>query len=412
MAQIVKLKRSATQGNIPLTTQLDLGEVAINTYDGKVFIKKDDGAESIVEIGTGTLLNATTDNVDYGWTVQCRLDDVDNTYGDLGRGAIDFSASNSAMSKNSNDGATGRWSFATGFAVEASGDESFACGSQTSASGGGSHAEGVSNVASGNYSHAEGLGTSAEGSSSHSAGQGTRAIGSRSHASGQQNIALNDDSFVTGSFNIGTSTETIFETGIGTSVTTRKNAFEIYLNGRVRAPELTIALHDDPSSLTTKEYVDSAAGSLALNDLTDVVITTATSGQILSLDTNGNWVNTDTVYGNLKVENGTLSTYYINALSGSGTGALKVEGNLEILSPYTILNSIDILNDVDTTTTAPQVGDILEFDGTNWVPGVRLKSDATGITGATAVTNIVQIGQADYDNLTPDPDTVYIINGA
>ena len=28
-----------------------LGEVAINTYDGKVFIKKDDGVEQIVEIG-------------------------------------------------------------------------------------------------------------------------------------------------------------------------------------------------------------------------------------------------------------------------------------------------------------------------------------------------------------------------
>ena len=36
---------------VPTTTQLALGEVAINTYDGKVFIKKDDGTESIVEVG-------------------------------------------------------------------------------------------------------------------------------------------------------------------------------------------------------------------------------------------------------------------------------------------------------------------------------------------------------------------------
>lgn len=54
MAQTIKLKRSATSGAIPTTAQLDLGEVAINTYDGKMYIKKDvGGTESIVEIGAG-----------------------------------------------------------------------------------------------------------------------------------------------------------------------------------------------------------------------------------------------------------------------------------------------------------------------------------------------------------------------
>jgi hypothetical protein len=51
MAQTIKLKRSATQGAIPATSQLALGEIAINTYDGKLFIKKDGSSESIVEIG-------------------------------------------------------------------------------------------------------------------------------------------------------------------------------------------------------------------------------------------------------------------------------------------------------------------------------------------------------------------------
>ncbi len=51
MAQTIKLKRSGTEGNIPTTSQLELGEVAINTYDGKMYIKKDvGGTESIVEI--------------------------------------------------------------------------------------------------------------------------------------------------------------------------------------------------------------------------------------------------------------------------------------------------------------------------------------------------------------------------
>lgn len=57
MAQTVKLKRSATPSAIPTTGQLDLGEVAINTYDGKMFIKKDNGTASIVEIGAGGSLS-------------------------------------------------------------------------------------------------------------------------------------------------------------------------------------------------------------------------------------------------------------------------------------------------------------------------------------------------------------------
>ena len=51
MAQTIKLRRSSTAGAVPTTAQLALGEVAINTADGKLFIKKNDGTESIVEIG-------------------------------------------------------------------------------------------------------------------------------------------------------------------------------------------------------------------------------------------------------------------------------------------------------------------------------------------------------------------------
>ena len=54
MAQTIKLKRSAQSGasGIPSTSDLALGEVAINTYHGKMYIKKDDGTESIVAVGS------------------------------------------------------------------------------------------------------------------------------------------------------------------------------------------------------------------------------------------------------------------------------------------------------------------------------------------------------------------------
>jgi len=61
-SNIVILKRSAVPGKIPLTTDIALGEIAINTYNGNLFFKKDDGiTESIVAVstldGTQTLTN-------------------------------------------------------------------------------------------------------------------------------------------------------------------------------------------------------------------------------------------------------------------------------------------------------------------------------------------------------------------
>lgn len=65
MPQTIKLKRSATPSQEPEAGDLALGEVAINTYDGKMYIKKDTGTvetpvESIVEITETNIVNDTT----------------------------------------------------------------------------------------------------------------------------------------------------------------------------------------------------------------------------------------------------------------------------------------------------------------------------------------------------------------
>ena len=60
MTQTVQLKRSATAGAIPSTSDLALGELALNTYDGKAYIKKNvGGTESIVEVGADTSTDIT-----------------------------------------------------------------------------------------------------------------------------------------------------------------------------------------------------------------------------------------------------------------------------------------------------------------------------------------------------------------
>ena len=49
MANVLKLKRSAVARRIPGPADLTLGELALNTWDGRLFGKKNDGADAIVE---------------------------------------------------------------------------------------------------------------------------------------------------------------------------------------------------------------------------------------------------------------------------------------------------------------------------------------------------------------------------
>jgi hypothetical protein len=63
MAQVVKLKRTSVQGRIPSIANLELGELAINTHDGRIFFQKDDGTLSIQEILTTNSQNSGSFNL-------------------------------------------------------------------------------------------------------------------------------------------------------------------------------------------------------------------------------------------------------------------------------------------------------------------------------------------------------------
>lgn len=52
MAQTIVLRRSAQPGKIPDTGSLNLGELAINTYDGKIFFAKSGSSNTIEQIVT------------------------------------------------------------------------------------------------------------------------------------------------------------------------------------------------------------------------------------------------------------------------------------------------------------------------------------------------------------------------
>ena len=122
----------------------------------------------------------------------------------------------------------------------------FAANESTTASARGSAAFGWSTSADGEYSFATGSNTHAEGTGSFTQGYKTHTSGAFAMAAGDQTWAFYDGSaafgqytktgrkyqFVTGICNVGKD-DTLFEVGIGTSDTDRKNAFEIYQDGTV-----------------------------------------------------------------------------------------------------------------------------------------------------------------------------------
>ena len=66
MTTTIKIKRSSSTGSVPSTSDLELGELAINTYDGKLFFKKDiGGTESIETVVGGITPYSDTDLESY-----------------------------------------------------------------------------------------------------------------------------------------------------------------------------------------------------------------------------------------------------------------------------------------------------------------------------------------------------------
>lgn len=47
--QKILLKRSGVSGSVPTTANIDLGELALNTYDGKAFMHKSGSTDEVVE---------------------------------------------------------------------------------------------------------------------------------------------------------------------------------------------------------------------------------------------------------------------------------------------------------------------------------------------------------------------------
>jgi len=71
MANTIRLKRSAVAGKVPTTSDLSLGEVGMNTFDGAIYMRRDSGTPEIIRIAFadqdyGLITGATDGALDYG----------------------------------------------------------------------------------------------------------------------------------------------------------------------------------------------------------------------------------------------------------------------------------------------------------------------------------------------------------
>ena len=68
-------------------------------------------------------------------------------------------------------------------------------------------------------------------------------------------------------------------------------------------------------------------------------------------------------------------------------------------SAYT---GLEIDAGIAAANTATQPADI----------ALMVESDVTGVSGADAITNVISLTQAEYDAITPDAATLYVITDA
>jgi hypothetical protein len=111
MSEIIKLKRSSVPGKRPDLSQLSLGELAINTYDGKAFMRKSGSeGEQIIEIGTQIVSGSGIQIVNVSGSQQVVVDvnyvrslfsATGSIYYDPSLGVISLQVSQSLSSSNS-----------------------------------------------------------------------------------------------------------------------------------------------------------------------------------------------------------------------------------------------------------------------------------------------------------------------
>ena len=83
MSSIVQLKRSALSGKVPGTGSLNLGELALNTYDGKIFFRRSGSTDTIQEVVTTNVVNTGSVTITGTLTAESIRTNLTGSFGSL-----------------------------------------------------------------------------------------------------------------------------------------------------------------------------------------------------------------------------------------------------------------------------------------------------------------------------------------
>jgi hypothetical protein len=183
------------------------------------------------------------------------------------------------------------------------------------------------------------------------------------------------------------------------------------------------------NSVSNIETADLASGSKSGADATVVTGTAGTDGNLVAWNVDGD-----------AVDSGSAPSAFATAAQGALADSAQqppLEGPF-VNGDKTKLDGIEAGADVTDTANVTAAGALMDsevtnlaavkaFDPTDYATAAQgaladtatqpadialmVESDVTGVTGADAITNIMSLTQAEYDAITPDAATLYVITG-
>lgn len=148
----------------------------------------------------------------------------------------------------------------------------------------------------------------------------------------------------------------------GIDVFSAINGSDLEFNGVVAGPggEISVTLDGGNNNVVIDANPVTIAAGIAFNDISDITLTAPAATSYLKYNGTTAWIDSD------------FSTDVITELNS---------------------NSIDELSDVDTTTSAPNLSEVLTWDGSNWSPAVN----PSGVTTFVALTDTPNLYGTDQN---------------
>ena len=166
----------------------------------------------------------------------------------------------------------------------------------------------------------------------------------------------------------------------------------------------TILIADVTGLQTALNGKSSVTHTHALDDLSDVAISSATSLEVISFnDITSTWINkmldVNDVSGLQTALNGKAPTVHSHVIADTTGLQLALNSKADVVHTHTLAAS---LTDVDIVTIPPVNGNVLKFDGTKWIAGVG---------GGAGASNLYELLDVDFVTVPPIAGNVLEYNG-